>query len=72
MTDAAAQIADRYPMDVRLENDRAVYLRLMTPGDVDAVLAFTRVLDPDDLCYLRVNITEPRVDYIDADRTSRC
>lgn len=58
MTQAAGQIARRYPIEVRLRNDRTVQLRLMAPDDVDAVLAFARALDPDDLLFLRVNITE--------------
>ncbi len=61
MTEAAGQIASRYPIEVRLRNDRTVQVRLMAPGDVDAVLAFARALDPDDLLFLRVNITEPSV-----------
>ncbi len=61
MTQAAGQFASRYPIEVRLGNDRTVQLRLMGPGDVDAVLAFARALDPDDLLFLRVNITEPSV-----------
>ena len=61
MTEAAGQIASRYPIKVRLRNDRTVQLRLMGAGDVDAVLAFARSLDPDDLLFLRVNITEPSV-----------
>ena len=61
MTEAAGQIASRYPIEVRLRNDRTVQLRLMGAGDVDAVLAFARALDPDDLLFLRVNITEPSV-----------
>ena len=61
MTEAAGQIASRYPIEERLRNNRTVQLRLMAPGDVDAVLAFARALDPDDLLFLRVNITEPSV-----------
>ena len=61
MTEAAGQVASRYPIEVRLRNDRTVQLRLMGAGDVDAVLAFARALDPDDLLFLRVNITEPSV-----------
>ncbi len=61
MTQAAGQFASRYPIEVRLRNDRTVQLRLMGPGDVNAVLAFARALDPNDLLFLRVNITEPSV-----------
>jgi len=56
--DGAAAVRARYPRDAALADGRTATLRLMTPGDVDAVLAFARGLDPDDLLYLRVNITE--------------
>ncbi len=58
MTDVAEAIAGRYPKPVTLAGDRAFEIRLMTPSDVDAVLAFAKSLDPDDLLFLRVNITE--------------
>ena len=57
----AATVQARYPRTVTLPDGRDVTLRLMTRADVDAVLAFARTLDPDELLYLRVNITEPGV-----------
>ena len=55
---ALEQIARRYPRQVRLADDHTVELRLMGAGDVDAVLAFAQSLSPEDLMYLKVNITE--------------
>ena len=56
--EALEQIARRYPRRVRLADDHTVELRLMGAGDVDAVLAFAQSLSPEDLMYLKVNITE--------------
>ena len=70
----AAAVQARYPRTVALADGRTVTLRLMTPDDVEAVLAFARSLDPDELLYLRVNITEPAVverwaHYVETGRT---
>lgn len=70
----AAAVRARYPRAVTLADGREVTLRLMTRGDVAAVLAFAKSLDPDELLYLRVNITEPGVverwaHYIETGRT---
>lgn len=70
----AAAVRARYPRAVTLPDGRQVTLRLMTRGDVEAVLAFAKSLDPDELLYLRVNITEPGVverwaHYIETGRT---
>ena len=70
----AAAVQARYPRTVTLADGGTVTLRLMTPDDVEAVLAFAKSLDPDELLYLRVNITEPGVverwaHYIEAGRT---
>ena len=69
-----AAVQARYPRTVTLADGGTVTLRLMTPDDIEAVLAFARSLDPDELLYLRVNITEPGVverwaHYIEAGRT---
>ena len=69
-----AAVQARYPRTVMLADGREVTLRLMTRDDVAAVLAFARSLDPDELLYLRVNITEPGVverwvHYIETGRT---
>ena len=70
----AAAIQARYPRTVPLAGGGTLTLRLMTRDDVAAVLAFAKSLDPDELLYLRVNITEPGVverwaHYIEAGRT---
>jgi L-amino acid N-acyltransferase YncA len=51
-------IAERYPRKVSLKGDRTVSLRLMTPADVDLVHAFANALPPNDLLFLRRNITD--------------
>lgn len=55
------QIAARYPLSVSLKSGGTAGLRLMGPPDRDAVLAFARSLPPDDLLFLRSDITEPVV-----------
>ena len=72
--DGADVIRTRYPRAVPLADGRDVTIRLMTPADIDAVVAFAKNLDPDELMYLRVNITEPDVvarwaHYIETGRT---
>ncbi len=51
-------LAQRYPREVELTDERRMELRLMGEEDVAAVLAFAGTLAPDDLMFLRVNITE--------------
>ena len=67
------QIAERYPRQVALAEHDPVQLWLMREQDIDAVLAFARTLPPDDLMYLRVNITEPPVvrHWVDSIRAGR-
>ena len=70
----AAAVQARYPRTVALADGRKVTLRLMTRDDIEAVLAFAKSLDPDELLYLRVNITEPGVverwaHYVETGRT---
>ncbi len=55
----AAEIAARYPRRVSLRRDQSVELRLMGAEDRERMLAFARALPPDDLLFLRSNITEP-------------
>ncbi len=70
----ADTIHNRYPRSVTLADGGEVQFRLMTAGDVDAVVAFARGLAPEELMYLRVNITEPDAverwaHYIETGRT---
>jgi RimJ/RimL family protein N-acetyltransferase len=53
-----SELEQRYPREVSL-GDGTVSFRLMTPADRDAVLAFARALPPDDLLFLRLDITTP-------------
>jgi L-amino acid N-acyltransferase YncA len=48
-----------YPREVSLKNGLNVSLRLMEAGDRQSVLNFARSLPPDDLLFLRTDITEP-------------
>ncbi len=51
-------LTQRYPKEVALENG-SVTFRLMEPKDRDVMLAFARTLPPDDLLFLRMDITSP-------------
>lgn len=58
------RVADRYPRQVTLSGNLRVTLSLMGEQDVGAVVDFARTFPPDDLMFLRVNITErPMVQY---------
>jgi L-amino acid N-acyltransferase YncA len=52
-------LADRYPREVALRDGSRVTLRLMNAGDFDAILRFAGSLSPDDLLFLRTEITTP-------------
>ena len=56
-----AELTDRYPRKVALSNGSNIEIRLMTPQDRDAVLAFANALPREDLLFLRVDITDPGV-----------
>jgi L-amino acid N-acyltransferase YncA len=63
-----------YPREVTIRDGRNVMLRLMESGDKQRVLNFARSLPPDDLLFLRTDITEPAtiddwVGNIEAGRT---
>jgi L-amino acid N-acyltransferase YncA len=48
-----------YPRELKLSDGRPVSFRLMQAGDKEKVLGFARSLPPDDLLFLRTDITEP-------------
>jgi L-amino acid N-acyltransferase YncA len=48
-----------YAKELKLSNGRRVSLRLMEAADKQRVLSFARSLPPDDLLFLRTDITEP-------------
>ncbi len=62
-TDAHQQISVRYPRSASLRDGHRITLRLMQPGDEETILEFARSLPPDDLLFLRRDITQrPSVD----------
>lgn len=69
-----AQASNRaYPRTVTLK-DKQITLRLMTAADRDAVLAFARALPANDLLFLPLDISHPKVvdgwvRSLDSDRT---
>jgi L-amino acid N-acyltransferase YncA len=48
-----------YARELKLSDGRRVSLRLMEAADKQSVLSFARLLPPDDLLFLRTDITEP-------------
>lgn len=52
---------EHYPKELKLANGQRVALRPMTPSDKPAILNFARSLPPDDLLFLRTDITESAV-----------
>ena len=63
-----------YPREAATKDGRVVSLRLMDAGDRQKILNFAASLPPDDLLFLRTDITEPGtvdewIRNIDAGRT---
>lgn len=58
-----AEVREQYPKTFQLTNGRPFRVRLMEPTEADknAILAFARRLNEDDLLYLRTDITDPEV-----------
>jgi ribosomal protein S18 acetylase RimI-like enzyme len=50
-----------YPIKVKLRDEREATLRMMEPGDRDAILKFAARLPGDDLLFLRTDITDKEV-----------
>jgi RimJ/RimL family protein N-acetyltransferase len=50
-----------YPRSIKAKDGRRITLRLMEATDADELLAFARSLPPDDLLFLRRDITLPEV-----------
>jgi L-amino acid N-acyltransferase YncA len=48
-----------YPREVKIRDGRNVSLRLMEAGDEQRILKFASSLPPDDLLFLRTDITDP-------------
>ncbi len=58
MNNGPDQIDRAYPREF-VAGDKNVILRLMRPGDRDQILSFARGLPPNDLLFLRLDITQP-------------
>jgi L-amino acid N-acyltransferase YncA len=52
---------ETYPKQITLPDGQNLTLRLMDAADRDQVLRFARSLPPDDLLFLRTDITEPTI-----------
>jgi L-amino acid N-acyltransferase YncA len=50
-----------YPRELTIANGKSVTLRTMERRDADEVLHFARSLPPDDLLFLRSDITDPSI-----------
>ncbi len=50
-----------YPKELTIAGGKHVTLRLMQRGDEELVLNFARALPPDDLLFLRTDITDPAI-----------
>jgi L-amino acid N-acyltransferase YncA len=53
--------SESYPKHIRLPDGQQIMLRLMQAADRDQVLRFACLLPPDDLLFLRTDITEPTI-----------
>src|SRR3972149_53732 len=58
MTDASPTTLESYPREIELDDKRTVVARLMGKSDRDTIVAFARALPPDDLRFLRRDITD--------------
>ncbi len=61
MSEAGTPILGSYPREMTVGENRTVTLRLMGKSDRDRVVDFARALPPDDLLFLRRDITDPQV-----------
>ncbi len=61
MAEESTSILGSYPREVTVADDRTVTLRLMEKTDRDRIVNFARALSPDDLLFLRRDITDPKV-----------
>lgn len=62
LTSMAAQAqGESYPKNITIPDGQEVTLRLMEPADRERMLRFACSLPPDDLLFLRTDITEPAI-----------
>jgi L-amino acid N-acyltransferase YncA len=52
---------ESYPKQIQLPDGQQITLRMMDAGDRNRVLRFACSLPPDDLLFLRTDITEPAI-----------
>jgi L-amino acid N-acyltransferase YncA len=52
---------ESYPKQIQLPDGQQITLRMMEAGDRNRVLRFACSLPPDDLLFLRTDITEPEI-----------
>jgi L-amino acid N-acyltransferase YncA len=52
---------ESYPKQIQLPDGQQITLRMMEAEDRNRVLRFARSLPPDDLLFLRTDITEPAI-----------
>jgi L-amino acid N-acyltransferase YncA len=69
----AAQVTRTYPWTDVIDGNEITF-QLMTRADRDALVEFAQSLNPEDLMFLRLDITQPKVidrwlDYIDGGNT---
>jgi RimJ/RimL family protein N-acetyltransferase len=58
MTEISSFIVEMYPREIGVGGNRKATLRLMEKSDRDRMLDFARALPPDDLLFLRKDITD--------------
>lgn len=56
-----SDLNSRYPKSVTLPDGAKIEIRLLSPGDKKAILAFSKALPQEDLLFLRVDLTQPDV-----------
>jgi len=56
-----SEITNNYPKSITLGDGAQIEIRIMTPEDRAAVLAFAQGLAEEDMLFLRVDITQPEV-----------
>ncbi len=61
MPGARMSILESYPREITVGEKGTVTLRLMGKSDRDRIVDFARALPPDDLLFLRKDITDPKV-----------
>ncbi len=61
MTEVSSFILEMYPREIGVGGNRKATLRLMEKSDRDRIVDFARALPPEDLLFLRKDITDPVV-----------